>query len=403
VGVSWPLHIMYRRDAISPRFDAAPTSMIDAPPSAPTRGVSSKRHYVALDGLRGLAILLVFFFHYGDLSHSSSGVLRFVGLVKDGGWMGVDLFFVLSGFLITGILLDSRQHPRYFRKFYIRRALRLFPVFYGVAALLLLLTPYFHLDWRPAQAWYLFYAANFVQLHDFSLSFVGPFKLMHLWSLALEEQFYFVWPLAVLLIRDRLSLLKVAIGIVIVAPVLRIVLVNLHVSALVIYYQLPTRMDGFAVGGVLALLVREHDLAVLAKPCKIIFPACVCILAGLAMTRGTLRFTDPWMIQVGYSTLAIMFGSLLILALRPEGLVSRVFNWSLLRFYGLISYGFYVYHELLHNLTKPLYNAYVEHLHSLAIAGVLYTASVLAIITGLSFVSYRYFEAPFLRLKLKFQ
>jgi peptidoglycan/LPS O-acetylase OafA/YrhL len=305
--------------------------------------------------------------------------------------------------LITGILFDSRHHPRYFRKFYIRRALRLFPVFYGVAAVLLLLTPFFSLHWRPAQAWYLFYAANFVQLYDFSLSFVGPFKLMHLWSLALEEQFYFVWPLVVLLIRDRLSLLKVAIGIAIVAPVLRIVLVNLHVSALVIYYQLPTRMDGFAVGGALALLVRNHDPAVLAKPCKIIFPACLCILIGLAMTRGTLRFTDPWMIQVGYSTLAIMFGSVLILALQSEGLVPRVFNWSVLRFFGLISYGFYVYHELIHDLTKPIYNAYVQHLHSLAIAGVLYTASVLTIVTGLSFVSYRYFEAPFLHLKLKFQ
>jgi peptidoglycan/LPS O-acetylase OafA/YrhL len=219
----------------------------------------------------------------------------------------------------------------------------------------------------------------------------------------LEEQFYFVWPLVVLLIRDRLSLLKVAIGIAIVAPVLRIVLVNLHVSALVIYYQLPTRMDGFAVGGALALLVRNHDPAVLAKPCKIIFPACLCILIGLAMTRGTLRFTDPWMIQVGYSTLAIMFGSVLILALQSEGLVPRVFNWSVLRFFGLISYGFYVYHELIHDLTKPIYNAYVQHLHSLAIAGVLYTASVLTIVTGLSFVSYRYFEAPFLHLKLKFQ
>ena len=385
--------------------DSTATLMIDAPPSAnvPTRGVSSKRHYAALDGMRGLAILLVFFFHYGDLSHSPSGVLRFFGLIKDGGWMGVDLFFVLSGFLITGILVDTRHHPGYFRKFYLRRALRLFPVFYGVAALLLLLTPFFHLHWRPAQAWYLFYAANFVQLYDFSLSFVGPFKLMHLWSLALEEQFYFVWPLVVLLISDRRSLLKVAIGIAIFAPVLRIVLVTLHVPALVIYYQLPTRMDGFAVGGVLALLVRDRDLAVLAKPCKIIFPAGVCILVGLAMTRGTLRFTDPWMIQIGYSTLAIMFGSMLILALQSEGLVPRVFNWNVLRFFGLISYGFYVYHELIHNLTKPIYYTYVEHLHSPAIAGVLYTACVLAIVTALSFVSYRYFEAPFLRLKLKFQ
>jgi peptidoglycan/LPS O-acetylase OafA/YrhL len=385
--------------------DTAATLTIDTPPSAiaAAKYVSSKRHYLALDGLRGVAILLVFFFHYGDLSHSSSGALRFIGLIKDGGWMGVDLFFVLSGFLITGILFDTRDHPHYFRKFYIRRALRLFPVFYGVAALLLVLTPVFHLEWRPAQAWYLFYSANFVQLHDFSLSFVGPFKLMHLWSLALEEQFYLVWPLVVLLVRDRSALLKVALGVAVVAPVLRIVLLNLQVPALVIYYQLPTRMDGFAVGGALALLVRGRDLAVLAKPCRIIFPACLCILIGLAITRGTLKFTDPWMIEIGYSTLAIMFGSLLILALQAEGLAPRLFDWSVLRFFGLISYGFYVYHELIHNLTKPIYNALVQHLHSLAIAGVLYTACVLAIVTGLSFLSYRYFEAPFLRLKTKFQ
>jgi len=356
-----------------------------------------------LDGLRGLAILMVFFFHYGDLSNSPSQVLRLIALVKGAGWVGVDLFFVLSGFLITGILLDTRRDSHYFRNFYMRRMLRLFPVFYGTAAVLLLVTPLFHIHWRPAQAWYLFYGANFLQLYDFSLSFARPFTLMHIWSLALEEQFYFVWPLLIYFVANRPKLLKITLGILVAAPLLRILLVQMSVPPLAIYCLLPTRMDGFAVGGGLAVLMRDTDMAALARRCRILFPVCLAIIAGLVVARGTSKFTDSWMIQIGYSTLAFLFASLVTLSLQPAGMVHRIFSWSVLRFYGRISYGFYVYHELIHDLTKPIYYTYIRHLRNNTVAGALYTFSVLVLITILSVLSYQFFELPFLRLKSKFQ
>jgi len=158
---------------------------------SPEDKAHSNTHYIALDGLRGLAILLVFFRHYGDLS-SSSRLLHILNQVKNSGWIGVDLFFVLSGFLITGVLYDTRNAPNYFKNFYVRRALRLFPVFYGTAIVLLLLTPVLHLHWIAIQALYLVYGGNFVWIYDGSATTIGPFNLTHLWSLAVEEQFYFI-------------------------------------------------------------------------------------------------------------------------------------------------------------------------------------------------------------------
>jgi peptidoglycan/LPS O-acetylase OafA/YrhL len=368
-----------------------------------TPQLSSRRHYAGLDGLRGLAILLVFFYHYGDLSTSASSLVRFAGHVKGAGWMGVDLFFVLSGFLITGILFDTRRDAGYFRNFYVRRALRLFPVFYGTALLLLLMTPIFHYQWRAVHAWYLLYGANFVQLYDFDLANVGPFKLMHFWSLALEEQFYMVWPLAIFLIADRRRLLWITVAIMIVAPLVRIALLHFEVEPLAIYTILPTRMDGFAAGAGLSLLLRQVEVSRLRKPGAVILAVGFSILVALAATRGTLKFSDPWMIKIGYSTLAFMFAALLVLALQSAGFVKSVFTWRPLRFYGLISYGFYVYHELIHDLTKPLYRAYVAAIPNATVAGILYVLSVLTMVTIVSFLSYRYFEALFLRMKPKFQ
>lgn len=360
-------------------------------------------HYAGLDGLRGIAVLMVFCIHYGDLSTSPSAVLRFAGLIKGGGWMGVDLFFVLSGFLITGILFETCRNPGYFRNFYMRRALRLFPVFYGTALVLILLTPLFHYHWRGMQIWYLFYGANIVQLYDLNLAQVGPFKLMHIWSLALEEQFYMVWPLVVFLVADRRKLIGIAALIMLVAPVVRLILLQMDVKPLAIYYLLPTRMDGFAVGAGLALWLKQVDPVRLAKPARIIVSTGVLILMTLAATRGNLKFTDPWMIGIGYSTLAFTFAALLVLVLQPRGLMKTVFTWKVLRFYGLISYGFYVYHELIHDLTKPIYTAYLRGLHSATVAGLAYIATVFIGVTVLAHLSYRYFELIFLRMKPKFQ
>lgn len=131
----------------------------------------SSQHYTSLDGLRGVAFLLVFIHHYGLTTHCNERWILALGALAGGGWVGVDLFFVLSGFLITGILLDTRDDNSYFLNFYARRVLRIFPLFYGVLLMLLLATSILHLHWRPGHIAYFFYLGNVAGHIDPSLNF----------------------------------------------------------------------------------------------------------------------------------------------------------------------------------------------------------------------------------------
>src|SRR6202795_1240617 len=167
-------------------------------------------HYQALDGFRGLAILLVFAFHAFHSTHFSSLPARVLEWFGSGGWMGVDLFFVLSGFLITGILTKSVGLPRYFRNFYIRRSLRIFPLYYGVLLLLLALTPLLHLEWHRGHLTYLVYCQNIGGvLNPIEIEYLQPsVNLSHLWSLAVEEQYYLLWPVTIWLLRDERKIMR---------------------------------------------------------------------------------------------------------------------------------------------------------------------------------------------------
>src|SRR5208282_2425862 len=157
----------------------------------------SQRKLVALDGVRGLAIVAVMLTHISIQQVPLHPLLRGTLAL---GWSGVDLFFVLSGFLITGILLDTRQCPNYFRSFYARRVLRIFPLYYGFLTFALLVFPYIvSPDFMPAPShrWlYVCYVANWLPHAQWHV-------LSHFWSLCVEEQFYFIWPLLILLVSPR--------------------------------------------------------------------------------------------------------------------------------------------------------------------------------------------------------
>ena len=143
----------------------------------------------SLDGVRGIAVLCVVVFHFfpGD----GTGILR--PLVSSG-WTGVDLVFVLSGYLITRVLLEHRGSAGYYRNFYLRRALRVLPLYYSLFLVVLVLTPLLQIHWRIGHLAMLFHVANFVLPADSSLGMLGPFNFFHVWSLSVEEQFYLLWP-----------------------------------------------------------------------------------------------------------------------------------------------------------------------------------------------------------------
>src|SRR3954466_6828035 len=186
-------------------------------------------HIATLDGLRGVAILLVMLCHFLGLLHT--GNHRLDSLLHLGfghGWVGVNLFFVLSGFLITGILLDAKSSPRYFRNFYARRTLRIFPLYYGVLFVCFAILPLFpgsnsadFLALRSRQGWLWTYCTNIKIVLDGDWKFATPLlDLGHFWSLAVEEHFYLVWPLLVFLLPTR-ALVKACIGVIVVAGLAR--------------------------------------------------------------------------------------------------------------------------------------------------------------------------------------
>ena len=221
----------------------------------------SRRHVPALDGVRGMAIVLVLVSHlmlFND--HTGSRFGDSLSALRGLGWVGVDLFFVLSGFLITGILFDTLQDPHYFRSFYMRRFLRIFPLYYGFLFFLLVLGhwgPGMHFEWNGRQYVLLTYLQNtgiWFPVTDFHPGVWAD--LDHFWSLAVEEQFYVFWPLLVFLVRGRRRIIALALALSGIALLLRIALYVHGSSPLLIFMLTPCRMDTLLVGGLAALVVR---------------------------------------------------------------------------------------------------------------------------------------------------
>ena len=212
---------------------------------------TNRQYYPALDGLRGLAILLVIFLHnFGFMNYFFFG------------WLGVDLFFVLSGFLITDILLNSLGKPNFLKNFYLRRIFRIFPLYYLVLVICLLIIPRIgslHLNtqyYTENQGWLWSYLQNWLFI------FKEPYGdkiLLHTWSLAVEEQFYLVWPLIILLIRKPKILLAFVLLLLIFTGVARYMIWDKQVEDLA-YASLYTftRIDGLCIGCALALLLRVY-------------------------------------------------------------------------------------------------------------------------------------------------
>jgi peptidoglycan/LPS O-acetylase OafA/YrhL len=332
----------------------------------------------ALDGLRGLAILGVLVTHHGMSLPPTLPAHLFEGVASIGS-TGVDLFFVLSGYLITAGLLLTKGKELYFRAFYWRRALRILPVAYLVLVALMLTTP------APVkgQEWaYWLFLGNWVQ----GLSGHPPgYGFSVFWSLAIEEQFYLVWP-AVILLTPRRRLLHIAAGLAVGALLARLVAATVGVSPFTIYVLTPFRLDGLAIGAMIAILGPSR-LAPLAKP---VAGVTFMLLAAVFVLTGEMPLTAAWFQPVGYSVVTLFFGALLILCIESR-LTARVFESRLLVTFGTFSYALYLVHDplripihfVLPSATPPV----VEMMVWLCAA------------FGVGLLSWRYLEAPLLRLK----
>ncbi|HEX4649908.1 MAG TPA: acyltransferase [Granulicella sp.] len=372
---------------------------IPLPTLAPVK--ASAKHYAALDGLRGIAILDVMLYHFSGSYKGTNPILRIWGSIADSGWMGVDLFFVLSGFLITGILFDTAFTENKTKNFYARRALRIFPLFYGVLVGLLLLTPVLHLHWRPGHLLFFFYLSN---MTDFFAPNLAPvhnwINLGHLWSLAVEEQFYMLWPFVVWWIRDRRKLLWIILGVLIAGPLLRGLLLWEGMNPGTISRLLITRADSLLFGGAVALIVRGPEADRIPVR-QILTVSSALFVLLLFLSHGPVA-DSPWMSSIGYSVIAACSACLVFLAQQGSNWVSRSFEHPFLRFFGRYSYGLYIYHGIYFVYLRHLSGSLQNVVHSETLAQLLDFAFGFGISIGLAMLSYHCFEAPILRLKRKF-
>ena len=316
--------------------------------SAPFGRARLPAYIPELDGLRGIAILTVVAFHLR---------MPFCSL----GWAGVFLFFVLSGFLITGILLDTKDQPHYFRNFYARRSLRIFPIYY--LSLLVLTSVALYYCWPVRDiGWYLLYFQNYLLgVNEFNPSFPSAFN--HTWSLAVEEQFYLLWPLVIRYLSRRV-LLGFSVLLLGVAISARFVVASSTGSFSLAFTPLVCVVDSLVAGAIVAILLRSRFAHRLGKGAGYIALA----IGGAASLiiiycSGIDRFWGSWMTEPSinhllFTTMAVSFSGLIIVAIDPRTYLASLLRMGVLRHIGKISYGLYIYHWplllllplLIHNL-----------------------------------------------------
>jgi peptidoglycan/LPS O-acetylase OafA/YrhL len=331
-----------------------------------------RKHIPQLDGMRGLAIFLVL------LAHSAVEFIHVPAFrwIDGYGDLGVKLFFVLSGFLITGILLNTKSTPHFFRNFFARRALRIYPLYYALLGFVIFsgVVHQHAVRWWP----YMFYLSNIVYGHT-----VEPSPLAPTWSLAVEEQFYLVWPFVVS-VMSRRALERLCIGMIVGAIALRL-------TGFLFLHNTLLQLDALGAG---ALIACRADKIASWRPYAILV-ACVLPL-GLKLPPGLWN-------SVSQTVQALGGAALLIILLDGTILISQISCTPPLRYLGKISYGVYLLHSLVFAwfLRSQVGIRAIES--GSLIAALLCLIGELAIVVAIASISFYFFESPLLRLKRYFE
>jgi peptidoglycan/LPS O-acetylase OafA/YrhL len=391
----------------APNEPAAP-SRAAAPHTAPTT-----RRDPALDGLRGLAVLMIFIFHYGGGLQSSNSAIRLCGYITSACWTGVILFFALSGFLITGSLWDSTGQSHRLRNFYVRRALRVLPLYFlalAAAAGLAFAHGATFTELRPL-AIFVVFLQDVPHLATYALNSSSPLPLYHLWTIAVEEQFYLLWPLILLFAHSRRHALRLSVWFfgITWAFLLSVYTLDAFAAARTHHsydHFLLTQGSALALGAAVSLAMGSRSGPSNRKPgsSRIIrkwaLPAFFIGIGVFLFASGygsSLLLKDPIQFWLGLPAISITAAAAIPLVLR-SGIPRSLFSWSPLGWLGRISYGFYIFHILL----QPFYDhlaANVSH----STSGDYYQAVRLIfafVITCIvSWLSFHLLELPLLSLK----
>jgi len=392
----------------------SPTASLDTVElTAASSPVDLRGHLPVLDGVRGLAVTMVLVFHFVGQMLVTNSAERAVVAVTKYGLLGVDLFFVLSGFLITGLLYEAQGKPYYFRNFYMRRLLRIFPLYYGVLALLFWVVPLLPPFQGPTldfllqrQAWAWLYGVNiYLAGHEeWSFSYLN-----HFWSLSVEEHFYLFWPFVVLMLARRpRALIGISLAISVGAMLARVVAILLGMDVFTTVVLTPFKLDGLALGAFLAVMVRQPgglDRLVRALP-RVVAASGTLLAVTFVWTALVSRHELELVGSVRAALFQILLACLLVGALiapKPSR-ISRFFSSRVMVFLGTYSYGLYVYHHFIsYYLVSNRTEVELGHwLGSHGLAVTLQAVLGMGMSLALAYLSYEYFEKRFLSLKHRF-
>jgi len=359
-----------------------------------------------LDGLRGIAILMVLVGHILQQAERLSGQ-NFPGWIKtiiDMNWAGVELFFVLSGFLITSILLQIKNKPNYFTNFYARRILRIFPVYYVVLTIIFII--YFVtkradiITILQTSMWFYTYAHNWLFVSN-----VAPgLYFAHLWSLAIEEQFYLIWPLVVFRIETKqiFSLGAIAIFVAILFRIGAILLSTEYLNTFP-YYSTVTRVDGLMLGAILAAGFQTGLEKQLSKDAlKILILASALVSISIAFQPESPLWNNTVMLTAGISGVALLSASLVIIAVawNEAHFMRRFLRHPSLVFFGKYSYGLYLF---LWPVTSWIIDVLSKTNSVNPINWLVFSSACFMITVVLALISWKLVEQPILKFKHYFE
>ena len=367
-------------------------------------------HVPAIDGIRGLAVLMVMI-HHDFVVIIQTHAQKIAFDILSTGWIGVELFFVLSGFLITGILLDTKREPHYFRNFYARRVLRIFPLFYLLAVFSFVVLP--HLPLPPIKAgrfnsvgsdqWmYWTFLVN-VAIAKVNLYRHGIMDVA--WSLSIEEQFYLLWPLIVLGLRRRTLMIMCAF-IIAGSPLLRLAAWELGFTGKQIYVLTPFRLDGLAAGALLAGLVRSsgRDRLVTSRNASIVAAVGLVLFIGSVVIAGDPESEGRLVSIVGCSGAAIASLGLLslTLSLPARSRLIGFFSSGAMRMFGKYSYALYLVHLPLRALVRDRFlkpEQFGQWPGGVFVAQTVFDIVSIALALAVAIASWYIIERPALSLK----
>lgn len=350
-----------------------------------------------MDGLRAFAILPVLYIHFAPVS----GIFSFALPASRLGWAGVDLFFVLSGFLITNVLLSSLDKPHYYRNFVMRRALRILPLYY-LAIVIYTLGARFagggsywaaFMEWG-GPAWYIFYVGNFRMA---ALNSYPPaMGFLPFWSLQVEEQFYLFYPFVVRRWQGK-PLWRFLIVCTVSAPLLRAATLAIGNTEIARYSLTPLRMDCIAVGALVALAYREGTLAQYRRRLQagLVLGA---LVFGIVVAGHGPENIEPMVQVVGFTAIDVVFACLLGIILISDAKSVAFLRWGPLVYTGQIAYGLYILHPLMQWLGRTAVSRFMP----CEVGSTTYLVVAMVSSFAGAALSWRFFEPRFLALKDRF-